>query len=61
MKNISSPLTLAAFVLIASPVNAAEKPLNTAQIEELLVGKSSVGVHFGVQARQYFSKSGLTL
>ena len=61
MKNISSPLTLAAFALIASSVNAAEKPLNTAQIEELLVGKTSVGVHFGVQTRQYFSESGLTL
>ncbi|MBO9398979.1 hypothetical protein J7400_20070 [Shimia sp. R9_2] len=40
---------------------AEEKALSTAQIEELLVGNTVEGIHFGAHTRQYFSQSGLTL
>lgn len=53
-------LTLAA-TLLASPLFAAETKLNTQQISELLSGSTIKGIHFGVETRQYFSESGLTL
>ncbi|WP_120501949.1 hypothetical protein [Roseovarius sp. EL26] len=40
---------------------AEETVLTTAQINDLLVGKTVEGIHFGAHTRQYFSQSGLTL
>ncbi|MDA3858315.1 MAG: hypothetical protein PF480_08800 [Roseovarius sp.] len=53
--------TLASFLVISGPLLAEEVPLDTAQIQTLLAGKSIKGVHYGVETRQYFSESGLTL
>ncbi len=61
MNKLLSQLVLPTLLLIASSTNAAETPLNTAKIKELLEGNSTLGVHFGVETRQYFSESGLTL
>ena len=40
---------------------AEEKALSTQGINDLIVGKTVQGIHFGEQTRQYFSESGLTL
>lgn len=61
MIKLLSQLVIPTLFLIASSTNAAETPLNTAKIKELLEGNSTLGVHFGAQTRQYFSESGLTL
>ncbi len=54
---------ICAAILIVSGQAAysEEKALNTAEINELLVGKTVEGIHFKSHTRQYFSKSGLTL
>lgn len=57
-KNITLILATALF---ATPLFAAEKNLNTEQISELLSGSTIKGIHYGVETRQYFSESGLTL
>jgi hypothetical protein len=40
---------------------AGENPLKTSEIETLLKGNTSNGVHYKERTSQYFSKSGLTL
>ncbi|UWQ75430.1 hypothetical protein [Leisingera sp. M658] len=40
---------------------AAEQPLSTEEIIDLLTGKTIEGLHFDSHTRQYFSESGLTL
>lgn len=47
--------------LLCTPLLAAEKKLTTQQITELLSGSTIKGIHYGVETRQYFSESGLTL
>ncbi|ATG46053.1 hypothetical protein PhaeoP83_04463 (plasmid) [Phaeobacter inhibens] len=47
--------------LSATGLAAQEKALTTAEIQELLVGNTVEGIHFGTHTRQYFSPSGLTL
>ena len=55
-------LTLAfAIAFLSTPLFAAEKQLTNEQITELLSGSTITGIHFGVETRQYFSESGLTL
>ncbi len=55
-------LTLALVIsLLITPLFAAEKKLNSQQITDLLSGFTIKGIHFGVETRQYFSESGLTL
>ena len=54
-------VTVVALCCLGHAAMAEEKPLNTQEIEELLVGKTVQGIHFGAQTRQYFSESGLTL
>ena len=55
-------LTLAfAIAFLSTPLFAAEKQLTNEQITELLSGSTIKGIHFGVETRQYFSESGLTL
>jgi len=55
-------LTLAtAILLFCTPLVAAEKKLSNDQITALLTGTTIKGIHFGVETRQYFSESGLTL
>ena len=48
-------------LLLAGSVQAAETELTTQQIDSLLKGNTSAGVHFGGKTSQYFSESGLTL
>ncbi len=47
--------------LLCSPLIAAEKKLTSQQITDLLTGATIMGIHYGVETRQYFSESGLTL
>ena len=55
-------LTLATAILFfCTPLVAAEKKLSNDQISALLTGATIKGIHFGVETRQYFSESGLTL
>ncbi len=55
-------LTLAIITsLLSTPLFAAEKKLNGQQITDLLTGTTIKGIHYGVETRQYFSESGLTL
>lgn len=58
MKKLTLPLTT---LLLCAPLFAAEKQLNSEQISALLSGSTIKGIHFGVETRQYFSESGLTL
>ncbi len=58
MKRLTLPLTT---LLLCTPLFAAEKQLNSEQISALLSGSTIKGIHFGVETRQYFSESGLTL
>jgi len=44
-----------------SEQKSTETKLTTTQIKELIEGKTTKGLHYGVETRQYFSKSGLTL
>ncbi len=53
-------LTIAA-ILTSTPLLAAEVKLDEDKISELLSGSTIKGIHFGVETRQYFSESGLTL
>ncbi|WP_217351674.1 hypothetical protein, partial [Ruegeria sp. HKCCD8929] len=46
---------------MAPALHAEETPLTTQQIQELLVGQTVEGIHFGTHTRQYFAESGLTL
>ncbi len=55
-----SILTLA-LLAMASPLSAAETQLSTEEISNLLSGATIKGIHYGVETRQYFSESGLTL
>lgn len=60
MKKLS--LALAAVISTAPLfVYAAEKQLSGDEITALLSGSTIKGIHFGVETRQYFSESGLTL
>ncbi|KLN61775.1 hypothetical protein WH96_05635 [Kiloniella spongiae] len=61
MKWIMALFALSGILLSGQTAMAEETALNTAQIKELLVGKTVEGIHFGSHTRQYFSKSGLTL
>ncbi|RBW53700.1 hypothetical protein [Ruegeria sp. A3M17] len=45
----------------ASMASAEEKLLSSADIETLFQGATIKGLHYGVETRQYFSTSGLTL
>lgn len=60
MKVIKTALILATS-LCATSLSAAETKLSSEQILELLSGSTIKGIHFGVETRQYFSESGLTL
>ena len=42
-------------------VLAEERVLNSEEIKSLLSGATIKGIHYGVETRQYFSESGLTL
>ena len=54
--------TALAFIALAGNAALAEETaLKTVEIEQLIVGKTVEGIHFGTHTRQYFSKSGLTL
>lgn len=57
----TSIIALALVGITASPLFAAEKQLSTEEINTLLTGATVKGVHYGVETRQYFSESGLTL
>ncbi len=46
---------------LTTPLAAAEKPLDQQAVTDLLTGATIKGVHYGVETRQYFSESGLTL
>ena len=52
-----------AVVLLGMPgmALAEEKALDSEGIKSLLTGSTIKGIHFGVETRQYFSESGLTL
>ena len=54
-------IALTLFALSGHAAIADETALTTAQINDLLVGKTVEGIHFGTHTRQYFSESGLTL
>jgi len=55
-------LTLGLMALcFTTPLLAAEKQLNGDEISKLLSGATIKGIHYGVETRQYFSESGLTL
>lgn len=58
MKN--TPILLA-LLLLTTPLSAAETRLDTKAVTALLSGATIKGVHYGVETRQYFSESGLTL
>ena len=47
--------------LLGTPLFAVEKNLTSQQITDLLTGATIKGIHYGVETRQYFSESGLTL
>lgn len=53
--------TLALVALSGQVAMAGEKALTTAEINDLIVGKTVEGIHFGTHTRQYFAESGLTL
>jgi|GEM_PF-2974012 len=40
---------------------AEEEALDNEEIKSLLIGATIKGIHYGVETRQYFSESGLTL
>ena len=42
-------------------VLAEERALDTEELNSLLSGATIKGIHYGVETRQYFSESGLTL
>lgn len=48
-------------MLTCTAASATEQPLSTAEISDLLTGKTIEGLHFESHTRQYFSASGLTL
>jgi len=55
-------LTLGLMALcFTTPLLAAEKQLSGDEISKLLSGATIKGIHYGVETRQYFSESGLTL
>ena len=54
-------LATVALIFTASTGLAAEKNLSSGEIETLLQGTTIKGLHFGVETRQYFAPSGLTL
>ena len=58
MKKLSLALTATIFTI---PLLAAEKQLSGDEITALLSGATIKGIHYGVETRQYFSESGLTL
>lgn len=58
MKKLPILITAA---LLSAPAFSAETQLNSQQITDLLSGATVKGIHFGVETRQYFSESGLTL
>jgi len=60
MKKLTLIIALAA-MYFATPLLAAEKQLSGDEISELLSGATIKGIHYGVETRQYFSESGLTL
>ncbi|MGI9485401.1 MAG: hypothetical protein ACR2RF_05875, partial [Geminicoccaceae bacterium] len=51
----------AAALWIPGTVLAEEKALDSEEIKSLLSGATIKGIHYGVETRQYFSESGLTL
>jgi len=51
----------AALLWVPGMVLAEEKALANEEIKSLLSGATIKGIHFGVETRQYFSESGLTL
>lgn len=53
--------SLVVLLALGQTAHAEETPLNTAEITELMVGKTVEGIHFGAHTRQYFAPSGLTL
>jgi len=57
----SKTLIAAALICAASAGHAGEKTLSSGEIETLLQGTTIKGLHYGVETRQYFAPSGLTL
>ena len=56
------PAWVAAVLLgMSGTVLAEEKALDSEGIKSLLTGATIKGIHYGVETRQYFSESGLTL
>ena len=58
MKKLTLALIASTFT---TPLIAAEKQLSGDEITALLSGATIKGIHYGVETRQYFSESGLTL
>ncbi|MDA7965317.1 hypothetical protein [Ruegeria sp.] len=58
MKNVFAALAMG---LLAAPAMAEEVTLNDQEIKDLLTGATIKGIHYGVETRQYFADSGLTL
>lgn len=54
-------LTTTALICAASAGLGSEKALSSAEIATLLQGATIKGLHYGVETRQYFAPSGLTL
>lgn len=57
----ASLLTAAMALCVTGALQAEEVALDSAAIEQLLQGKTIKGLHYGVETRQYFAESGLTL
>ncbi|WP_170419084.1 hypothetical protein [Ruegeria atlantica] len=58
---LQKKLIAVALACAASAAVAEEKNLTSAEIETLLRGQTIKGLHYGVETRQYFAPSGLTL